>query len=75
MTQLDLTTRRRIILWYSKDFTIGNISRNLEKESTITSKNTLYLVLRKYKETSIYLLTINSSNSEKGHTKGNIKCS
>ena len=52
MAQLDLTTRRRVISWYSKGFTVGDIICKLEEENTITSKKTIYLLLRKYKETS-----------------------
>ena len=52
MARLDLATRRRVISWYFRGFTVGDIIRKLEEENTITSKKTIYLLLGKYKQTS-----------------------
>ena len=51
MARLDLATRRRVISWYFRGFTVGDIIRKLEEENTITSKKTIYLLLSKYKQT------------------------
>ena len=52
MTRLDVATRRRVVSWYHKGFTVADIIRKLDEENTVTSKKTVYLLLRKYNQTS-----------------------
>ena len=51
MPRLDIDTRRRVILFISLGYSVCDIKKRLEEEQTKISRQALYCLIKKFKET------------------------